>query len=144
MAAELTDFSKEECKMETNFEKVWNRVKAYESIDDTDEIKRFIRDELRDAAEYAWLAEKTRALRIRKMLAQFAADERTHARKLQAAAYVIFGENSIPAEPKKTGDERILRALRRRYGIELESAEAYRKAAPSKRFGKRSERRKLT
>ena len=115
--------------MDTSFTRVWNRVKASGPVDDSAVLKGFIRDELRDAADYSGLIRKTGAPRVRKLLASLAADERRHARKLQAADYMQYGRSSIPSENQKSGDERILSALRRRYTLELEAAESYRTAA---------------
>ena len=42
---------------------------------------------------------------------------------------MLFGGNTVPPARRKTGEERILAALRRRYSQELVGAEGYRKAA---------------
>lgn len=115
--------------METSFDRVWKRVKASEPFDDAETLRRFIRDEMRDAADYTWLARKTGALPVRRIFTSFAAEERKHAKKLQAAAYMNFGENTIPSDQKKKDEERMLAALRRRYTMERDSAEAYSTAA---------------
>lgn len=116
--------------METSFEKVWKRVKASEPYDDAEKLKEFILDEMRDAADYTRLARKTRAIHVKRRFASFAAEERRHANKLQAAAYMLFGENAVSADREKDRDEeRILGALRRRYAMELDRAETYRTAA---------------
>ena len=115
--------------METSFDRVWKRVKASEPFDDAETLRRFIHDEIRDAADYTWLARKTGALPVRRIFTSFAAEERRHAKKLQAAAYMNFGENTIPSDQKKKEEERMLAALRRRYTMERDSAEAYSTAA---------------
>ena len=116
--------------METSFEKVWKRVKASEPFDDAKKLKEFIRDEMSDAADYTRLARKTRAIHVKRRFTSFAAEERRHANKLQAAAYMLFGENTVSADcEKKKDEERMLSALRRRYTMEQNSAEAYRTAA---------------
>ena len=115
--------------MEASFDRVWKRVMASEPFDDAEMLRRFVRDEMRDAADYTCLARKTGALHVRRVFTSFAAEERRHAKKLQAAAYMNFGENTITAEQKKKDEERMLAALRRRYAMELDSTEAYRTAA---------------
>lgn len=111
--------------METSFEKVWKRVKASEPFDDAEKLQGFIRDELRDAADYIWLARKTGALPLRRVFMSLAEEERKHAKKLQAAAFMNFGLTAIPSDQKKKDEERMLGALRRRYTMEQSSAEAY-------------------
>ena len=115
--------------METDFQRVWNRVKASGLTDDAEVLSGFIRDELRDADDYLEIVRKTNALCARRLLAAVAEDERRHAKKLQAASYMLFGGNTIPSIRRKAKDERVLAALRRRYAQELNGAESYRTAA---------------
>lgn len=117
--------------MEAKFKEVWSRVKSTGPFDDAAELSKFIRDELKDAADYSALIRKTGALRVRKLLMLLASDERRHAKKLQAAAYMLYGDNPLPTEERQNRDERILSALRRRYAAEWEGAEAYEAAASS-------------
>ena len=115
--------------METDFQRVWNRVKASGLTDDAEVLSGFIRDELRDADDYLEIARKTRALRVRRLLAGLAEDERRHAKRLQAASYMLFGGNTAASMRRKAGDERVLAALRRKYAQELDGAGSYRTAA---------------
>ena len=54
--------------MEAKFKEVWSRVKSTGPFDDAEELSKFIRDELKDAADYSALIRKTGALRVRKLL----------------------------------------------------------------------------
>lgn len=117
--------------MDTEFQRVWNRVRAAGSADDAAILRGFIRGELQDEAEYARLAGKTGALRVRRLLAGFAADEHRHVKRLQAAAFMLFGGNTASTAQVPEDEERILSALRRRYSREREAAEAYDAAAHS-------------
>ena len=116
--------------METSFERVWKRVKASEQYDEAEKLKEFILDEMNDAADYTRLARKTGLPHIRRLFASFAAEERRHAKKLQAAAFMHFGQNTVSADREKKNDEERMRgAVRRRYTTEQDRAEAYRAAA---------------
>ena len=115
--------------MDTEFQRVWNRVKAAGSTDDAAVLRGFIRGELQDAAEYTRLAGKTGAMRVRRLLAGLAAEERRHAKRLQAASFMLFGGNTASIARAPKDEERILGALRRRYARERESTEAYGAAA---------------
>ena len=117
--------------MDTSFERVWNRVKGASSENDSAILYGFIRDEQRDAADYACLACRTCAPNVRKLLMNLSEEERRHAKKLQAAAYMLFGEKTESCEPRYTAHERMLHALRGMHSRETEGAEAYSTAAES-------------
>ena len=86
---------------------------------------------MQDAADYAAMSRCTKAEPVRKKLITLSAEERKHAKKLQTAAYMLFGGNMpIPeVRPKRCG--RILGELRRRFEEEQRGADAYNAAAGS-------------
>ena len=117
--------------MESEFRRVWERVRSAGHGNDAAVLEGFIRDEMRDAADYSRLAQMTGALRVRRLLDHLAAEERLHAKKLLAAAYMRYGRDTVMPNLRYDKGERIFSALRRRYARELQSAEAYSKAAGS-------------
>ena len=115
--------------MEIDFDRVWKRVKSAEPVDEGTQLTSFIQAELRDAADYEELAGRTGAVRVRKLFLALSRVEKSHAKKLQTAEYLLFGGHAAHSMNRQSGNERILSALRSRYAGELQRAEAYSAAA---------------
>ena len=121
--------------METEFQRVWNRIKAAGTFDEVTVLNNLICNELQDAVAYSRLSQRTGTTRTRKRLSDLAADERRHAKRLQSAAYMLFGGNTMPSLQLQKEKERGLEALRRRYARELEGIAAYKSAAEATAYG---------
>ena len=116
--------------MDKRFQEVWNRVTTTGMTDDKGKLQAFIQEERKDAAEYAALAGCTGSPQARCLFSRLSGEEREHARKLTAAAYMLNGDTCSAggAKPEvKCG--KTLQALRRRYEAEQRGAEAYETAA---------------
>lgn len=115
--------------MEDRFQRVWDRVSAKGPEAEQEKLAAFIREELRDAADYTDMIRRTGSTRVKKLLAHLAAEESGHARRLQAAAYMLSGRTIFMPKKTQNHNERILASLRRRYASEQSSADAYGRAA---------------
>ncbi len=89
-------------------------------------LRCFLRDELADAQTYRCLAALAPSAEGRRLLRSFAADETEHAKRLQAAYFLITGETYgvtvvLPPQPKLPWRDR----LRQRYHEETCGAAHY-------------------
>lgn len=94
-----------------------------------EELQRFIREELSDAATYAALARRTKG-RASSRFAALSADEKRHAKRLSAAYFLISGVRYFPADrasPRLEGT--YMNTLRARFQAEQMGEARYRAAA---------------
>ena len=95
---------------------------------DAEVLREFIKDELCDAAYYDILACRTSFQKARNIFRCAAADERSHAKKLQAEYFILTCDTCAPPRPALCVPATLC-ALRDRYQSEKKGAQEYMAAA---------------
>jgi len=98
------------------------------SSSDAEILREFIKNELCDAAYYDILACRTSFQKARNIFRCAAADERCHAKKLQAEYFILTCDTCSPPHPTPCVPATLC-ALRDRYQSEKKGSEAYMTAA---------------
>lgn len=100
------------------------------ALDSVDVLQGFVREELADRRSSLLLARRAPSERVRRLLSAIASDDGQHARRLNAAVFLITGECYTPSvcyPPQQS--MRFCAALRRRYHEEACGGFNYRRAA---------------
>jgi len=121
--------------MDTDFQKVWDRVTAGKCVTEEEQLLSFLAAEQKDAAEYMRLAKRTGSVQARKLFLKLAAEEKEHAKQLRSMVFLQGMGGILPASALIRAEqaERMLQTLRRRFAEEEKRAKDYSSAANSTR-----------